>query len=232
MENSNSANHSQDVQEEWTNRATRSLVRVQAGPNSMGMGFAVPGDLIITAAHCIPDGPKELWFCENPMIVSVRPFGSKRIASAAVIFIDPRQDIAVLASLYDAGLNHTEKELGDYEEMMAELDRIPLAPCQFPMPAPRISPPANVSIRIFTVDQRWVSGNVKIFNPIQPGASAQLSPSSARIIGGTSGAPVFNDRGQSVGVICSSPVGRPEATFARLPESLPLWLIPDIYRVD
>jgi hypothetical protein len=55
----------------------------------------------------------------------------------------------------------------------------------------------------------------------------RLDDPSARIVGGTSGTPVFDDAGRVLAIVSNSRPGHPELTAVRLAAALPRWVLID-----
>jgi hypothetical protein len=83
------------------------------------------------------------------------------------------------------------------------------------------------NIHIFTHDKRWISGSSQITNLAQAGFDAVFPRGSIKE--GTSGAPVFNDAGEVLGVVSRTVKGRRGRiecnVFPCLPMVLPRWLL-------
>ena len=184
-----------------------------------GRGVIVPGNYIVTAAHCIG------WTAEGLMAIDGRGESPEPVSWhgrdlwADVYAIEPVADIAILGPP-DAQTFPEEWDV--FMEVFDAVSPVPLATA--PLEVWREFPAF-----ILSHDKGWIEGKAKA---CREGAHRLMLKAAEKIERGTSGSPVVDESGRLLGVIsCSdNPVGPQEATglmpFAH--RALPRWVVDDI----
>jgi len=192
--------------------AAQSIVGVHQSNDSWGMGVFIGRGMIVTAAHILPRMPNPNMTLDGDVVsVNVRRFGRPEAeATVELASIDPCADIAVLR--FD-GCDHAE-----FEESLTA------APV-----AVDVSAAGRVLVHLLTHEGEWLDGWVYVRGRRVPRhATAQFDDPKARVRSGTSGAPAFDGRGRVVGIVSSSPIGRPEAEIVVLAAATPAWVLFDL----
>jgi S1-C subfamily serine protease len=196
-------------------RSLKGLVDVYHTPRSPSTGFLVGGDYAVTAAHCLPCLPKQLTgFLRGDVCpVKVRARSTKAKFDLDIMFADPCSDLAVLS--------YTGEELLPYLDFAEGLEPLPLCLDELPLQKP-------VPAHIFTNKGKWISGKATLCSHVSAWLSGEFTEA---IPGGTSGSPVFDDKGRVLGVVSSAsmilsgnkriPIG---GHFVYLANALPRWL--------
>jgi Trypsin-like peptidase domain len=177
---------------------TASLLRIQHDDDEWAMGVMVVDGTIITAAHVLPRIPKP---GDDQVFASIRSFSDDAVqATALVTNVDPCTDIAVLGCPDD--------QLAD--EYKPLLKGMHLASVR--LAGQSVEP---LHVHIPTHDGAWLAGTTSISNDDQVFLRVELDD-DARVEGGTSGAPVFDDAGRVVAVVSRAPDDRAEVDVVRL----------------
>lgn len=182
-------------------RALKSLIRVKHGPGNWGMGFR-RGSYLLTAFHCLPQLPNNLW---DDTTVEVADFDRKAKAFAVVVACDPVSDIAVLS---DATLQGTPLPTSCLKKFRALKEVTESA--SLVLTNPGIS--GKNRVHIFTHQKKWIAGHFTVFGKSKDPVvflNIELS-GGAQVLGGTSGAPIFNDAGEVLGIVSTATIGRSE----------------------
>jgi hypothetical protein len=184
-----------DQNKERAARATVTLPRIN------GRGVLVPGDLILTAAHCIEWDRRGKMSLGEPFLVPVQP-RSGRPFLLSVYAVDPVSNIAALGEADDLS-----DDAEAFEEFRETTQPVPICADDF-------EPERDVPLHFLTVDGRWASvigtrhgftrgpdGQLYLRDWLPPDGQLSLRLASDRIAGGTSGGPVIDRRGRLVGII-------------------------------
>ena len=197
--------------------AARSLVTVLPGGRGRGMGFRLLDDLLVTACHCLPRSgggvklPDPFKARGSVVTVRVRAFaGSTQEVPATVIAADPCADIALLSCRTLGGGAPSRTVMEDFDALLDQLEAC----------SPEMEPATGSKVYIHTHLRTWVTGRVKH-------SLIELTDPAARIVGGTSGAPVFSESGTVVGLVSTGNAGVAQATICRLADHLPGWVLRD-----
>ena len=194
-----------------------------------GRGFfldteRVDGNVIVTAAHCLPHLPPcnvahdtELFIYEG----LVGMLGGDMKVPTQCLFVDPVGDIAVLGEPNDLELPKG-KTSEEYDLLMRERPALRLDFSNSWMPAPGRSV-AEGPVWLLDTEGQWVNGTARAF------PSGQVKLSGSALIGkpGVSGSPVLDENGLVLGLVTN---GVPEAGWMMadafvLKNRLPGWLL-------
>jgi hypothetical protein len=167
--------------------ATRSIVRVMCSPKNWGCGFVAAGQYVITAAHCLPRIPRHLFHEAKSTITS---WDGNDEARLTVIYCDLMSDIAVLGYEPLPGSDLPQTEAFDRLVSRTGSARIDLS---FPVEMP-------LRFYIRTHKGVWVSGSTEVLIRLAPMFSAFIDEGK-KIPAGTSGSPVFNQKGEVMGLV-------------------------------
>lgn len=179
-------------------------------PRLEGQGVVVPGNLILTAAHCIG------WTAEGDMAlgdfyiedVETRDGRKLRVQPLA---LEPVSDVAVLGSLDDQTFS---AEATAFEDFCAEAPWVALCTSEFPLFQP-------FPVWIRSHEGAWIEGTAQ---QCAPEALYLAIDTQEQIQRGTSGGPVVNQAGSLIGIVstyiereCAALVPRPHLAMpARL----------------
>ncbi len=188
--------------------------------DSRATGFLISAGLIITNSHCLPRLPQPERLGTDLVFLTITPLDAPSIkARAMVVYADPCSDIAILS-----GPDREEfpLEANQYLTMLQSLTplRINLKP---------LGRFENVEVGVRTVDGSWLLGSAFIAGTAGRNISVSLRPKEARIRPGTSGSPVFNDKGLVIGVVKFASETHAEFTALVLPDHVPAW-VPELIR--
>jgi len=205
------------------NRLEKSIVNVYGGRNfegsrSWGMGFVTLDGYVITAAHCIRTYPDEVWDQTGPIPVELKSFSGRKTVTAFAVGLERCLDLAILSSLGDSSLPQCEEA---FDEFISSQESAAIS-----LDEPELG--AKFNVHIFTHNKKWITGQTCIYNPRQPGLTVELMDNADQAGPGTSGAPVFDDSGKVVGIVCRGPIGIPEVQVLRLSMALPGWMLLEI----
>lgn len=185
------------------------------------MGFVASRSHIITAAHCLPLPAASNGLDSDPICVRVRGFDNGPLTRAFAFTADFCLDVATLAEQTVCG---TTIPSDDWEKLKKLLDGRKPAPIRWD--GPRKNKPFKV--HIFTREESWVTGVAELTNEHQASFHVKFSDKKTRILGGTSGAPAFDDHGNVLGVVSTANLNGPTATLVRLAMALPVHMIKEI----
>jgi S1-C subfamily serine protease len=186
-------------------------------PNLGGRGVLVPGNLVLTAAHCVAyatDGAMVLgdYFLEALQT----PQGVVHVTPLAV---EPVVDIAVLGALDNQEFpEHAEV----FETWCTDTPPVPLSCAPLPLGDP-------FSIYIPTHTGTWIQGSGQLAR-----ADAHLLwiETADQIEGGTSGSPIVTGRGELVGIVSHTSFlsghGVHQGRAPRPHLTLPAWIVHQI----
>jgi S1-C subfamily serine protease len=187
--------------------AAEALDRVAAAtvrlPGLGGQGVAVPGQMIVTAAHCVR------WSGTGGMalgdfFVEAIESGDRKVV-AQVYAAEPVADIAVLGALDDQS---APDEAEAFEAWYASVPSVSLCTTDFPL-----REPFPAWIRAHT--GRWIEARAE---QLVVQAASLFLRTREGIEGGTSGGPVVTEDGLLLGVISS---GTTEIGLSRLHLAVP-----------
>jgi hypothetical protein len=213
----------------------RATVRL---PRKGGQGVLVPGQLILTAAHCIG------WTSEGHMALGdafpeTIESGSRKL-TVDVLAVEPRSDIAVLGALddqvYTEEADAFEAWCDETRPVRLYTDNLPVEESTPPSGFPRVEwtrllPSIEVPAHILTHNKGWIQVRAR---QMRRDAHIFVVESDELIDGGTSGGPVIADDGRLLGVVSQS--GETQADGERKPAgafpvprphlTLPAWIVP------
>ena len=191
-------------------RVKKATVRL---PKLGGCGVLIPGNLIVTAAHCIdlPDPPSLLGLgdhCLQP-VKSYR--GSFRLSP---IIVDLVSDIAVLAEPDNQEFYDDAEKFSDFCATTAplQISKVRMTPRGRKLP-----------VNIFTHKKTWLKGLAAIYE--QNAHRAHIISESIK--GGTSGSAIVTNSGDLFGIVSysSADAARQDGLTPRLHLALPLWIL-------
>ena len=180
-----------------------------------GQGILVPGNLIITAAHCID------FSCEGEMamgeyfIEEIQTIKGK--LKVTPLAVEPVSDIAVLGAL-DA--QEAPKELRDFEMFCEQTKAIPICQREFQLFK-------KMNVHVYTHNKTWIKGSAmqcqKEAELISVEFGEQVEP-------GTSGSPIINSSGELVGIVSNTTILNREGEKSigmspRPHRAVPVWII-------
>ena len=92
-----------------------------------------------------------------------------------------------------------------------------------------IQPGEQVKVHVHTTDRTWIAGMAEVSFRYEVKLEARFPEDSGGILPGTSGAPVFDDRGRVFAIANNSDAESPwQAGISRLAMALPAWLLRQI----
>jgi len=206
------------LDEKYKNIVEKATISFEKG----GKGILVPGNLIITAAHCVNfnlDG----FMC---VLEELMPYGeqffekiitySKKEIKVIPLAVEPVSDIAILSSLDGSRF---EKESMDYDKFCEETQPVKLC-------FDEIISNQEYPIYIFTHEFKWITGTAICLNKFLPYILCEMEEP---IHNGTSGSAIVNQMGELVGIV-SIIQGEDELhmTTGREPyllKALPAWIL-------
>jgi S1-C subfamily serine protease len=178
------------MDQQQMDRVARAGVRLTA---TGGRGVLVPGQFILTAAHCLCwKGTGEMALGEHFFERIQTSDGTELVGSPYVV--EPVSDIAVLGPPDDQVLS---REYMRWLEFFDRADPVPLS-------TPKLDIGQSQPVSIYNQHDAWVPATVTrwlIFS--QPEGNVAIE-SDHPILAGDSGSPVVDDAGQIVGVVSSS----------------------------
>ena len=193
-------------------KVAAAMIRTET-PRGRGQGVLVPGELILTAAHCLE------WTHTGAMVLgdyfpqTIRAGGKK--LNTSPLAIEAVSDVAVLGP-FDA-----PECSADYDKFIAFCESTEPIELWLDDPEPRKPFP----VYVFTHTRTVVKATAKLMNPH---AYTLYVEASEQIKGGTSGGPVVAEDGRLLGVVhsfskkargkCDGGVSRPHLT-------VPPWLL-------
>lgn len=191
------------------------LLKVRHSKGNWGTGFLIEGGYIVTACHCLPRLPDPMMQGDDVIRMFIKRFSSPKAgAQAEVIYADACSDIAILGPVSS---QDALDELLRYEAVVSAIEpvRVTLA-C-----LPRLQ---KMKVHVRTVRGDWLSGVAFVVGTGGRNLAVQLDRDSARIPGGTSGSPVFNEKGVAVGVLKIGSINHPDYVALALPDHIPMWV--------
>ncbi len=186
-----------------------------------GQGVLIPGEMILTAAHCID------WKCDGSMVLGnyfIEEIETRMgNIKATPLAVEPVADIAVLGALDNQVF--PPEYLDPFEAFCENTEPVPLCVRDFPLFEP-------IPIFILTHLGKWVTGEAK---ECRDGADTLTMKFDRVIRGGTSGGPIVNSDGELL-AICSNASTKAGADFGgpqpRPHLTMPVWLWQMVDRVQ
>ncbi len=180
-----------------------------------GRGILIPGELILTAAHCIKyntDSSMTLGFHHSELIKTRN--GELRVKPVCVELIS---DFALL------GAHDDQEEYSAASDFLYFCDRTkPIKVFQG-----NIDPFIEIPVHIFNHHEQWVEGFII---STQQNPTKLFLETSEAIEPGTSGSPVINDKGELLGIVSIASMnpnheGDYSASIPFLVNVLPKWAL-------
>ncbi len=186
-----------------------------------GQGVLVPGDLIITAAHCID------FNCEGGMALGeyfIEEIHTNRgNLKVTPLAVEPVSDIAVLGAL-DA--QEAPGEVSDYNMFCEQTMAIPICQREFQLFE-------KIPVHVYTHNKTWIKGSVM---QCQKEAELLSVEFDEQIEPGTSGGPIINGSGELVGIVSHVSIinegKKCEGSTPRPHLALPIWITNRISKVQ
>jgi len=201
----------------YTNVAKATVIILSKG----GQGVLVPGNLIITAAHCI-DFTTEGTMALGDYFIEEIEVG-ERVLKVAPLAVEPISDLAVLGSLDEQVF---DKEAEGFEEFCEHTKPVVVCRSEFELFQ-------KFKVHIYTHKGTWVTGCAM---QCREDATKLFVEADEQIDGGTSGGPIINDSGELVGIVShfslASEGQRSEGLAPRAHLSLPVWVYHRIFGVS
>ena len=153
-------------------------------------GVLVPGNFIVTAAHCVT------WDIEGRMVLgeyyveAITTASGDRLKVAPWV-IEPCSDIAVLGSLDE---QECEQEAEGFARFCEHTPPVEICTDEFELFAP-------IRVRVLSRRGTWIDAEVRQY---RPGAQSLPITTTKKIEGGMSGGPVVNDKGLLIGIVSSA----------------------------
>lgn len=185
-----------------------------------GQGVVVPGQLVLTAAHCIDWTTDAAMALGDPFAVDIRINGKQ--LKAHPLAVEPVSDIAILGEMDDQCF---PEDANLYQEMIATICPIPVSTRE-----PELF--KEFPIHIFSHKKKWITGKAQL---CADGSQILSIATAEPIEGGTSGGPVLSDEGELVGIVSiaadPSEFDECESFEGHVPRphlALPVWLVKTI----
>lgn len=183
-----------------------SLVTVHHSSSEQGLGVLSKRGFILTAAHCLPEQPRPSGMLADTVEVQVSSFLAPSVQAVVhVTFAEPGSDVAVLT----AGSN-LEAFCGLQESILSA-----------PLHLDVFRDKQDIGVLIPTHEGKVLEGKAEVFLPWQTNAMVQFSDPSARVKGGTSGAPAFTADGRVLGIVNWGTEQQAECNIVLLATALP-----------
>jgi hypothetical protein len=202
-------------------KAARSVVRViDFTGRGMGLGVFVEPTLVVTTSHSLPReggritlpnpeaGPTEML----PVIIG--GLAAKSRAHTVVASVDPCIDVACLSDRTWRGAALPDSGLLKFTQFAKEHEPAKLRPAAIPS----TKKPKPIKAHLLTQDGTWLEGSLD-------GSALTLTTPPEGQANGTASGPVFDDKGQLVGLVTFGGVGAQGGTVAVLTQVLPAWVL-------
>jgi hypothetical protein len=175
----------------------------------IGRGVVIPGNLVLTAAHCVAyttEGAMALGDYDIEELQTIQ--GSVKCQPLAV---EPVTDIALLGAL---DVQEFSEDHNAFEAFCDRTTPVPVGLEEFPLFHP-------FPVFLYTHTGRWMQGSA-----LQCAADAwclQITMPEA-IEGGSSGSPMVTEQGELIGIVSNTTDGAPSVGMHPRPHlSLPVW---------
>jgi S1-C subfamily serine protease len=214
-----------ELSAEVVRRVRAAIVTVEKEPDNTGQGFLMCGGLILTAAHCIPWGERDVvsLVLGDPLLVYVRAPGGDRFR-AELVAADPVTDVAVLGAVDDIYPPTDYERFSDFEATTPALT----------LYTGEDAGSGAVPMWVFTHRGKEIPASPAFAGTANPPPAQTSSPklyleTRDRIIGGTSGGPIVTSAGEVVALVSSfSEVTGNDRTDGPQPWlkwALPRWIV-------
>ena len=185
-------------------------------PGQGGQGVLIPGNLILTAAHCVT------WTADGSMVLgdffgeAVRTAQGQTL-TARPVFLDLLSDIALLGAIDNDAM---VDERDAYVDWCEQITPITLYEGDFPFNRP-------TPIAVYTHRRQWISGTVQQMRYESPSLACVWD---TPIEGGTSGSPLLTMDGRIAEVVSTATHENPEgmSSAPRPHLTLPVWALRQI----
>jgi hypothetical protein len=167
-----------------------------------GQGVLVPGDRILTAAHCVAWANKSGMVWRRELRQSVRTQDGQEFQTE-VCAVEPVADIAVLEArtlpqvLQDCNLQLLQ-DYNVFRNFTARIAAVPLYPHAIPYRD-------NLPIWVLTPQGHWITGTAARDDGSDSPSGQIYLQTQALLENGTSGGPIVDQHGQLVGIVSESP---------------------------
>jgi len=151
---------------------------------SGGRAVLIPGNLLLTAAHCVQHVFRRNMNLHevNPVIITIKD----SLIPMDILFVDFISDIAILTYFQDMGSGN----FGRFMDFCLSTKPIPLSKLKYEVDK-------HVPILILNKNMKWVNASATIPNPL---SHLLHIKSEKRIVPGSSGGPIINERGELVSI--------------------------------
>ncbi len=200
--------------DEIKERIENATVKLITG-GKRGLGVIVPGEFILTAAHCVDYSLMGDMSVGAPYFEEIESIKGKFISIPYVV--EPISDIAVLGCP-DGQCFFKEAE--GYEEIYSKLEAVTLCTREYEIEKP-------FDAFIYTHENTWLEVKALCQEPLLQWfyASTITLKHEKELRPGTSGGPIVNDLGELLGVVSQ---GYYEGKHAWACNALPVWVVRDI----
>lgn len=195
------------LSDEIRNRIEKAMIRLKTG----GQGVVVPGNMILTAAHCLTAGELAFMGVQDQPLQEIDCSGNKIMAQ--IYTVEPMRDIAVLGAP-DSQI--FARECLAFEKAIKRIEPVEIMIDDFELPD-------EIPFEICSHERTWIKGTA------QQGYDCEASlliTATCEIKGGTSGGPVVDQEGRLLGVVSTFSKGIGEISLPHL--ALPVWIVRQI----
>jgi len=181
-------------------------------PVKGGRGVLIPGEMILTAAHCIScncssrmtlneDNPVKVLIKQKPLLLNV-------------IFVDPVSDIAVLGALTE------------YDDNVKYFLNYCDSTKPFKLGKPHYQPFEYFTVKVYNKNKQWVEAAAQLTNSHSHKLSLNVP---VQIEPGASGGPIINDNLQLVSIVSNCTTSGGFHGSSPLPHlTLPKWILQNL----
>ena len=179
-----------------------------------GQGILIPGNLIITAAHCINFSCNGEMALGEYFIEEIQTnHGKLKVSPLAV---EPVTDIAVLGEIDDQA---APNEAMDFRMYCENTSAIPICQKDYKLFN-------KFNVYVYTHNRTWMVGKACQCAKDAEKLSVEFEE---QIEGGTSGSPIINDSGELVGIVSNTSIiysegQKSEGLIPRPHLALPVWI--------
>jgi Trypsin-like peptidase domain len=202
------------LSEQQRRAIAHACVTIIRSDGGRGRGVLVPGNLVLTAAHCVTYSIEgEMALGDHFFDELETPQGRVKVTPLAV---EPVADIAVLGAL-DAQEFWQEWEA--FDTWCAHTPPVPLCVQAMPLREP-------FPVYVYTHRDQWLEARATV---VRDEVASVWLDVAGHIEGGTSGSPVVTEHGEVVGIISITGSG-PAETHCEGPQprpahALPVWVL-------
>jgi hypothetical protein len=188
-------------------RIEKATVKTKTG----GQGVVVPGNMILTAAHCLSVEVNAFMGVQEQPLQEVECNGNQIMAQ--IYAVEPMRDIAVLGA---PDSQRCAEEYFAFKKAIERIDPVEIRPDDLKLFK-------EIPAEVYTHERTWITGKV------QQGGQGEVSLSMTitdEIKSGTSGGPVVDQEGCLLGVVSTFSEGIGEISLLHL--ALPVWIVRQI----